>query len=61
MIKKEMNDSNDEKDYVNENSPQLTLSAIKDFLTSRGGKAKYADLFEQFRSSIVDSTSGKIS
>lgn len=34
----------------------LTLATIKDYLLSKGGKVKYADLFDKFRDQIVDST-----
>lgn len=36
----------------------LTLSAIKDFILSKGGKVRYAELFDHFRNLIVDSSSG---
>ena len=39
-------------------SNEITLSKIKDFLLSKGGKVKYSDLFDHFRCSIVDSSSG---
>ena len=38
--------------------PELTLTAIKDYLFSKGGKVRYADLFNNFRDQIVDSTTG---
>jgi hypothetical protein len=37
---------------------EITLSNIKDFLLSKGGKVKYSELFDHFRNSIVDSSSG---
>lgn len=37
---------------------ELTLAAIKDFLFAKGGKVKYACLFDYFRDQINDSTSG---
>jgi hypothetical protein len=36
----------------------LTLSAIKDFILAKGGKVRYAELFDHFRNLIVDSSSG---
>ena len=37
---------------------EITLSNIKDFLLSKGGKTKYSELFDHFRNSIVDSSTG---
>ena len=37
---------------------EITLTAIRDFILSKGGKVKYSDVFNQFRDSIVDSFSG---
>jgi hypothetical protein len=37
---------------------EITLSNIKDFLLSKGGKVKYSELFDYFRNSIVDSSTG---
>ena len=41
-------------------SNELTLGTIKDYLLSKGGKVKYAELFNNFKDQIVDSSSGLI-
>jgi hypothetical protein len=43
---------------MNELAKDITLSNIKDFLLTRGGKSKYSELFDHFRNSIVDSSTG---
>lgn len=55
-----MTELNDESYYESIKETELTLAAVKDFLTSRGGKCKYSELFDHFRNVITDSTTGKI-
>jgi hypothetical protein len=57
-----MSEFNEESYYetIKDTSTELTLSAVRDFLTSRGGKCKYSELFDHFRNVITDSITGRI-
>lgn len=50
-----MSDTNEEN---GSGSKELTLSAIKEYLLAKGGRVKYAELFDHFRNLIVDATTG---
>lgn len=39
-------------------SGELTLAAIKQFLLVKGGKVRYAEIFDHFRDQIFDSSTG---
>lgn len=52
-----MNESNEFGDN-REITVELTLSAIKDYLVSKGGKSKYSELYNKFRDVIIDSSTG---
>jgi hypothetical protein len=40
-------------------SAELTHSALKEYILNHNGRVRYADLFNHFRDSIIDSSSGK--
>ncbi len=39
-------------------SAELSVSAIKEYIVHHNGRVKYADLFNHFRDSIIDSSAG---
>ncbi len=57
-LKKMAEKNSDRTSSENKKVTDLTLSAIKDFILSKSGKVRYAELFDHFRNLIVDSSSG---
>lgn len=53
-----MLEANESAMQVDASGVELTLSAVKEFLVSNGGKVRYADLYNRFRDLIIDSSSG---
>lgn len=52
-----MIDAYEEQAQSSQPQNEVTLAAIKDYLFSKGGKVRYAELFDHFRDQIIDSTS----
>ena len=55
-----MEDSNQNSESnLKRNSIELSLSSVKEFLLSKGGKCKYSEIFNHYRDLISDSGLGK--